>query len=349
MAIRIRRGHYIVYWRDSETGRQREKQFGKGPNGKQDAENFESALGLQRGSMRQRRGGTTVGEAVLLYCQNRRLANSACEKRRIYRLSHFVKMYGNKNLYDFSTSHLDRYVSDRSKTVKNTSINRELGDIKAVLNFAVKRGIILANPVAGYGSLPCDDAIIIPPTDLEISAIYNASPPHLKRFIILCSYVITRPGAVETLSIEWRQVSWSSMVINIVGAAKNSAKQHNRRQAPIQPALMRHLKTWVSEDKKLFTNIDRLSIVHYKGAHILSVQHSWESALNRAGISRRIRPYDLRHRSITSVLDAGGDIQALSDIAGSSPEMIMRRYRHVSREQHRRAADLVSLRLDSDD
>ena len=63
----------------------------------------------------------------------------------------------------------------------------------------------------------------------------------------------------------------------------------------------------------------------------------------RSGITRRIRPYDLRHRFVTSALEAGADIGALSDIVGSRPETLRKHYQHVTREMHRRTIDTIAL------
>ena len=60
-----------------------------------------------------------------------------------------------------------------------------------------------------------------------------------------------------------------------------------------------------------------------------------KSLFYEKSITRRIRPYDLRHNFITQALEAGADIKALSQIVGSRPETIMRHYQHVSRELHR--------------
>ena len=71
------------------------------------------------------------------------------------------------------------------------------------------------------------------------------------------------------------------------------------------------------------------------------------AARGSAGITRRIRPYDLRHHFITRVLEEGADIKALADIVGSRPETIVRHYQHVSRKLHRdTVAKIPPLKID---
>jgi len=345
MAIRIVRGQYVVYWREGE--KQRSKFCGRGNNGKSIAEEFEKSITKNR-HKKTLSSGKTFEDISLIYSGSHRLANDNCQKHLNIRLTKILMSgIGDIDASLIRAEHIDRYVRARQKNVKNSTINRELNDIQAIMNFAKKRGIISANPIEGYPKLPNDDEIIIPPTAEEINLIYSAASPHIKRFIILCSYIIARPGAVEVLSIIWRQVSWGALVIDIIGAAKNRNKSSTRRQAPIQPGLMSHLRKWYDDDKIKFGSIiSRKHIINYHGNGVQKIGKAWAGTLRRAGIERRIRPYDLRHRSITEVLDKGGDIKALSAISGSSPQTLIKHYQHVSTRAHRMVAGLVSVEID---
>ena len=77
-----------------------------------------------------------------------------------------------KELYyrevDIKHSDLDAYVNKRRRTVKYSTIRRELTDVKAIINWAASR-----RP-------PIDDEIIPPPTPEETDAINKETAPHLK-------------------------------------------------------------------------------------------------------------------------------------------------------------------------
>ena len=47
-------------------------------------------------------------------------------------------------------------------------------------------------------------------------------------------------------------------------------------------------------------------IIHCHGNPVKQIQTARESALARAGIKRRLRPYDMRHYFITKALEDGG-------------------------------------------
>jgi len=88
--------------------------------------------------------------------------------------------------------------------------------------------------------------------------------------------------------------------------------------------------------------MDIAYIISYKGQPIQSIKTAWKGCKERAGISRRIRLYDLRHAFATETIAAGADVKAVSDIMGhSTTAMIHRHYQHVVDEQKRKVVASV--------
>jgi integrase len=188
----------------------------------------------------------------------------------------------------------------------------------------------------GYKNPPNDDEIIPPPTPEEINAIYNAASDHLKRAIMLSFFLGVRPGAVELLSMEWPQVNWHSRTILVYSADKGGPKS---RAVPMHDELFNQMVEWYEKDG----NPKHGHVIHYHGHPIKKIQTSWAGALKRAGIKRRVRPYDLRHQFVTAALESGADLKTVSEIVGSQPETIMRHYQHVARAAHRRTISNIKL------
>ena len=64
------------------------------------------------------------------------------------------------------------------------------------------------------------------------------------------------------------------------------------------------------------------------------------AAAIKAGITRRLRPYDLRHAFATFALDAGADIKAVAEMMNhSNPSMILRHYQHTKEATKRSIID----------
>lgn len=81
-------------------------------------------------------------------------------------------------------------------------------------------------------------------------------------------------------------------------------------------------------------------LIHYRGRPVRSISRAWRNTLRRAGIERRIRPYDLRHAFASRALDNAADLKCVAEVMGHANEkMIVRFYRHTSARQRRKAVN----------
>ncbi len=74
-------------------------------------------------------------------------------------------------------------------------------------------------------------------------------------------------------------------------------------------------------------------VCHYKGRKLTYFKGGFATAKRRAGITRRVRPTDLRHYHITYALANGADIHELAKRVGhKSIKMIVTVYSHLAKE-----------------
>ena len=72
----------------------------------------------------------------------------------------------------------------------------------------------------------------------------------------------------------------------------------------------------------------------------LPIKDGWHNALKRAGITRRIRPYDLRHAFASLALMHGADIKSVAETMGHRGiTMLLTVYQHTRFDQRRRAVN----------
>lgn len=347
MAVFCRKdGRWICYYRSKDSaqkGKTIYEYFGRGPAGEVAARKRDSELNLKETRPRkQKPQGPIFGTLAKEYADKRPFSENSRRHLWIRLEANILPFFGNLPAIRISEGDLDRYIEKRrkdwaNKTQKNkkkrrhvkfSTINREITDIKAILSWAVsqKPPMIPINPVKDYKKPPNDDAVIMPPTAAEAQAIIKNAAPHLMRALMLSYYLGLRPGAVELLTITWDRVDLSAGYILVESAHKGGPQL---RRVPIHESLIEVLKEWKKADK------GRGPVIHYHGRAIKKIQNSWAGALKRAKIKRRIRPYDLRHHFVTTVLEAGADIKAVSDIVGSSPETLRKVYQHVTSKMHR--------------
>ncbi len=236
---------------------------------------------------------------------------------------------------------IDGYIAERAAAHrKMTTIHRELSIIRAILRWSVSRRLISHNPLDGYKMPTRDDAVISPPTTAELDAIYKVSAPHLQRALLLSYYTGMRPGGSELLSLRWESVDLISGTIFVESAKKGGMRA---RVVPIAEELGEEMHRWAKQDREL----GPLGwVVHYHRKQIGSMKNAWTRAKERAGITRRIRLYDLRHMAATEMLAAGADLKSVSEILGhASPDMTLRTYQHTITAQRRDAVARLGKRL----
>lgn len=163
-----------------------------------------------------------------------------------------------------------------------------------------------------------------------------AAPPHIQRVIIIGAQTGARVGGSELFRLKWQDVDLVQGIIRIHGAKKNL--KASWREVPIRESLIPVMARWAIEDKT--ANMDYL--IHFGAKPITSIETSWRATLRRAGITRRIRPYDLRHAFATELIAAGTDIGTVAKLMGhTSPTMVLAHYQYVMDKQKRAAVETL--------
>lgn len=145
--------------------------------------------------------------------------------------------------------------------------------------------------------------------------------PHIVRTVILGAQCGVRVGPSEMFGLTWDDVDIDRGVLRIHGAKKNLNAPW--REVPIREDLLPLFRQWRQEDAAS----DVSYLIHHKGQQVNKIKAAWLAALRRAGITRRIRPYDLRHAFATELIAGGVDIGTVANLMGHScPTMILNRY-----------------------
>lgn len=322
-------GRWFVKHR--QDGKWKREYYGRGAEGERSA----TARNLQLGLGAPATSGPSVRELAQRYLQARMgsMAESS-RKDTAWKLEGvLLPAFGDLPAAALSPILLDRYVADRiALGRKRTSVHRELSILRAVVRWSVSRRLLASNPMDGYALPTRDDAVLQPPTSAELAAIYQAAAPHLRRAIRLAYFTGMRCGESELLALRWEAVDLVNGSIFVESAKKGGMKS---RIVPIASGLDSALREWLADDRE---QGPLGTVVHYHGKPVSRIKTAWRAALVRAGITRRIRPYDLRHLAASAMLDAGADLKSVSEILGhASPDMTLRTYQHTSTTLRREA------------
>lgn len=278
----------------------------------------------------------TLEQAHFLYLQaksfsDKGLAWQADCMRRIHAL------IGKLPIADIDRETLDavkrKELSDPD--IKPVSVRAHMSVLRTVLRWCVSEGYLDSMPV--FPTLPpAHYEHFIPPTVAEVEAIYAAAPEHLRRVILLACSTGARVGQCELFGIRWSDIDLDRHVLSLRAARKRPDEPV--REIPLRDSLMPVLVEWCAADQK--EGIDH--VIHFNGKPVSSIKRSWATALRNAGITRPIRPYDLRHFFGSEAIAAGVDIGTVAKLMGhSSPIMLLKHYQHVADLQKKKAVEAL--------
>lgn len=344
MAIRKHKNSWLVYW--NENGKRKEKHFGAGPVGEFKAIQFNERMGFGKQNRRDP-NAVLFAQFIVEYLKHIQAItkNKVNFKNLEWKFSGTILPFlGAYDIYALVHSDLDDYIIQRKESVttkgtppKQVTINREIDEIQSYLNWCVDNRRILSNPLKGYRRPKDDREVIEPPSLNEINSIIEHAAPHVQRFVLLAYYVGARPGPIELGAMVWDDVSWDSNLILVRSADKGGLTS---RRIDISKGLLPLLKHWYLSDRNLKVPVK--NIIHYKGKAVSSIKKGFSMAKQRAGITRRIRPYDIRHAHVTQQLDAGADLKAVSlNVGHASPDTTIKVYQHVSSILQKQAIGLL--------
>lgn len=344
MAIRFLKGKkspYQVYWNNPFTGRRESACFAMEGDAKKHDALIKYRLKFEREMFRpsgeEDEDNTFTSHSLesvyYLYLKDRRFSIESL-RRSTESMKQILEAIGATPIDSLNEDVLLSLKMSMMKSgIKGTSYRRRIASLKAVLNWTVQAGLM-----SGIPKFPPAPKVHyerhVPPTADEITALLSVAPPHVQRIIILGTQLGMRVGPSEMFRLEWNHVDFKGEIVRVPAAKKNLNEPW--RDVPIRASLMPIFASWHNEDLKSGAHF----IVHYEGRQVTSIKTAWNATLLRAGITRKIWPYDLRHAFATEALAADVDAGTVAKIMGhASTAMIFTHYQHVSGSQKRLAVE----------
>lgn len=344
MAIRAKHNGFEVYYRDPATGKQRSRFFKNRKDAEKEDRRVKYLLEFDRVKILEEDAGRTsvppeaeakpytLADAAKDWCKwhNRDKCTDP--------LPSVVKRFGTLEVARITTSTLSQCVLKlQQEGLAQTSVVRQLTGITTLLHIAEIMGIIPQVPKKPKIVKGTNEQFV-PPTEVELSKLYNAAPDPLKRVIVLGAYFGMRVGPCELTSLKWSDVDFDNWIIRLRAAKKNHSEPV--RVLPI-PAQFRGLfSAWYQADGCI---PDKNVTISHNAA-----SKRWLKLLNKVGITRRIRLYDLRHAFATNALRRGIDIGTVAKLMGHvNTSMIVKCYQYVGDQDKLKALEKLGCCMDS--
>ncbi len=217
------------------------------------------------------------------------------------------------------------------------TVRRELGVLRAALNYAHEHGVITRSvPVELPPPPPGRDRFL---TRREAAHLLRAAKTRKARlymplFILIALYTGRRKEAI--LSLRWPQVDFAAGTINFnsVGQAETNKR---RGIVKISPRLLPHLKR--ARDR----GVELGYVVNIDGKRVGDIKTAFRGACSRAGI-QGVSPHTLKHTAATWLMQAGTPLWEAAGFLATSVETVERRYAHHHPEFQQTAAENIGRR-----
>ncbi len=339
--LKFRKKPWTVKYREPWTGKSRQKSFTTEAEAQafDEAQSkvFDKEKAIIRAVKRRRKkaapASVTVEEVLGKYLDT--LGNPVTRATSFSHLQPFLAIYGHRKAHCLSIEDVNAFLQvQQQRGVGRNTACRRVKICNTALNWAVRWGLLASNPLAGM-QLP---AIVTktpdPPSPKELLLAYNAAAPHIQRVIVLGMSTGARIGPSELFKLRWADVDLQAAIIRMPNADKGAKKE--AREVPIREDILPLLRRWESEDAATGCPW----VIHHKLRPVRCITGAWKAALKRAGIERRIRPYDLRHAFASRSLEFGADLKSIAEIMGHVDEkMLLKVYQHTNAEGRRRAVN----------
>lgn len=343
MAIRKRGARYQVYWTNPFT----KKREAQACATLQDAEKLDAQikykLVYEREDFRPAAGveeppaakANTLEEVHYLYLKEKQFGKR-CLSSQLGAMRMAYTFFASTPIGEITAAQLEEYKRClEQKDLSTGTIRNRMSLLHSIFRWAQRHGMLESLPE--FPQLPpADYEHFVPPNRSELTRMIAVAAEHIKRVIILGSQLGGRVGPCELFRLRWDDVDFDRGIVRMPSANKN--RREPWREIPIRTSLRRMLEEWQASDSS--AGID--FVIHYHGAPIERIKMAWAATLRRAGITRRIRPYDLRHYFATEMIAAGIDLGTVANLMGhTSTDMLTQHYQHVLTRQKRAAVEAL--------
>lgn len=244
----------------------------------------------------------------------------------------------------------DEYRQKRAKDINRrtklpgvaaSTRNREMRSAQACLSFAVRRGVIGRNPLAGM-----QDEVSVNDRDFAISQdqvilLMKAARPQLRWFLVLLSETGMRKG--ELLTMEWTEVNMDRGLMTVLA---HKAKSGKARTFSLSVNALAVLEMIPADGVNPFVFADHKDPAKHLNEDTLG--DWWVYARDVAGVKgpkgQPVWLHTLRHSFATDYVTAGGSIETLMGMCGWSGQAMARRYINISERHHEAARAIIDAR-----
>jgi integrase len=258
-----------------------------------------------------------------------------------------VPLFGRLRLKEIKPIQVELFKQKRLRDgLKKSSINREIGLLKSMLNRAVKLQLIHAHPAREAELFELDDSsvsdrVLSNEEEIKLLAACDESElryraPHLKFVILVALYTGLRRG--EILRLRWSDIDFEKNRLRVRKSKTKAGRRHVNLNSMLRAMLLslneQEHGEWV------FPSPNRYQTPGQPERHIADVKNAFRRAVRLAGIEW-ITFHQLRHTFCSRLADAGVPLPVIQKLAGHASVTMTSEYTHPADELKQRAVEVL--------
>jgi integrase len=265
-------------------------------------------------------------------------------------LTRFLCVVRNISLPELNPQHIDRYKSERLKTLKARgkqeehqkvspiSVNVELRMLKAAFNTARRWKLLDSNPFEGVrlAEVPEHEPLYFSAGDFE-RLVGCIKENWLKEIVILAVLTGMRRG--ELLNLRWQEVDLQSRLIRIQSTPTFKTKQGRKRVIPLNDTAFYLLQSKHGKDTS-----DYVFTLNGKQVFDGWLTHAFKKAVRRAKLEMTgLHFHSLRHTFASWLVQDGVSLYEVQKLLGHSSSSVTEVYSHLQPEQMHSTVNRIRL------
>lgn len=273
---------------------------------------------------------------VLTYYVKEHGDTVTAKARAAYAIDALLGYWGKLTVSAITGATCRRYAKWRDRA--DGTVRRELGVLRAALNFCHKEGLLLyAPPVDLPDPPPAKDRWLTRDEAARLlwAAYRSQRGKHLARFILVGLYTGTRKQAILDLQFMPNTTGgWVDVENGVLYRRGEGQRETKKRRPParLPRTLLAHLRRWKAEGGRY--------VVEYRETRIGNIQNGFELARAEAGLPD-VTPHTLKHTAITWALQGGAKAWDAASFFGTSMQTIEKVYGHHSPDHQATAKEAM--------
>ncbi len=265
-------------------------------------------------------------------CQRRRqdvlkwLEEDKDSRRDRQLLDNLIKYFGDIRLEDISAHDVEKYKAHRIRKIKKSTVNRELGCLKALYNKAIEWNYTEKNPVTRikfFNEEPFKRQRYL--SEEEIVRLLDAcGTDYLCDIVEIALNTGMRQGSI--LNLKWKDIDFIEEFVII----KNT-KNNNIHNVPMNKRVKKILF-----NRKCKKINNKYVFCHDDGTNIKSIRGGFDRAVEDAGIDD-FRFHDLRHTFASNLVKNNVNLLVVKKLLDHSTISMTIRYSHLAPNDQREA------------